>query len=153
MASDNEVVVIVEKQTCGRGKQHTHTKRTKSNGPSMDALEARMTGLEDTLSGIQATLSDVIDHLDGLEIDYGGITQATEATLREFQKGKALTIPTECIPKPYKMLSAVRLKETSISPASSQDVPTEGVRRRKERAIHGKRPKAMGEGTWDVGSP
>ncbi|TXG63963.1 hypothetical protein EZV62_010957 [Acer yangbiense] len=46
-----------------------------------------MAGLKDTLFGVQATLSDAVDRLDGLETDYGEITQATKATLREFRKG------------------------------------------------------------------
>ena len=52
MAFDSEVAAIVEKQTRGRGEQPSHTKRSKSKGPSMDALEIWMTGLEDTISGM-----------------------------------------------------------------------------------------------------
>ncbi|TXG53264.1 hypothetical protein EZV62_022433 [Acer yangbiense] len=40
-----------------------------------------------TLSGVKANLCDAVDRLDGLETDYGEITQATKATIREFQKG------------------------------------------------------------------
>ena len=87
MASDSEVAARVEEQARGRGEQPSHTKRSKSKGPSKDALEARMAGLEDTLSGMQASLSDVVDRLDGLETDYGEITKATKATIREFHKG------------------------------------------------------------------
>ncbi|TXG67082.1 hypothetical protein EZV62_008357 [Acer yangbiense] len=53
----------------------------------MDALEARMVGLEEAISGMQTILSDAVDRLDGLETDYGEITQATKSTIREFQKG------------------------------------------------------------------
>ncbi|KAK0574684.1 hypothetical protein LWI29_027341 [Acer saccharum] len=87
MASDSEVAARVEEQARGRGEQRTHTKRSKSKGPSKDALEERIAGLEDTLSGVQASLCDAVYRLDGLEADYGEITQATKATIREFQKG------------------------------------------------------------------
>ncbi|TXG47606.1 hypothetical protein EZV62_026900 [Acer yangbiense] len=53
----------------------------------MDSLETRMTNLKDTLSDTQVTLSDVVDRLNGLETDYGEITQATKAMLREYQNG------------------------------------------------------------------
>ncbi|TXG58432.1 hypothetical protein EZV62_016261 [Acer yangbiense] len=53
----------------------------------MDVLEARMAGLEESVSGSQTTLSDVVGCLDGLEADYGEITQATKSMIREFQKG------------------------------------------------------------------
>ncbi|KAK0593409.1 hypothetical protein LWI29_036238 [Acer saccharum] len=87
MASDSEVAARVEEQARGRGEQRTHTKRSKSKGPSKDALEERIAGLEDTLSGVQASLCDAVYRLDDLEADYGEITQATKATIREFQKG------------------------------------------------------------------
>ena len=87
MASDTEVATRVEEQERGREEKRTHTKRSKSKGPSMDALEARVVGLEEAVSGMQTTLSDVVDRLDGLEADYGEITQATKSTIREFQKG------------------------------------------------------------------
>ncbi|KAK0570999.1 hypothetical protein LWI29_009608 [Acer saccharum] len=53
----------------------------------MDALESRMVGLEEAISGMQTTLGDAVDRLDGLETDYGEITQATKSTIHETQKG------------------------------------------------------------------
>ncbi|TXG66505.1 hypothetical protein EZV62_007780 [Acer yangbiense] len=52
IASDSEVAARVEEQVRGRGEQRTHTKRSKYKGPSIDALEARMVGLKDTLFGM-----------------------------------------------------------------------------------------------------
>ena len=46
-----------------------------------------MAGLEDTLSGAQVALSDVFNHLNGLELDYGKNTEAAKSMLRESQKG------------------------------------------------------------------
>ncbi|KAK0578590.1 hypothetical protein LWI29_012915 [Acer saccharum] len=46
-----------------------------------------MAGLEEAISGSQTTLSDVVGRLDGLEADYGEITQATKSVIRKFQKG------------------------------------------------------------------
>ncbi|TXG46297.1 hypothetical protein EZV62_028204 [Acer yangbiense] len=63
MAFDSEVAARVEEQTRGCGEQCTHTKRSKSKASSMDALEARMTNLEDTLSEMQANLSDDITRI------------------------------------------------------------------------------------------
>ncbi|TXG69042.1 hypothetical protein EZV62_003977 [Acer yangbiense] len=87
MASDTEVATRVEEQGRGREEQHTQTKRGKSKGPSMDALESRMVGLEEAISGMQTTLGDTVDRLDGLETDYDEITQATKSTIRKSQKG------------------------------------------------------------------
>ena len=87
MVSDTEVAARGEEQGRGREEQRTQTKRGKSKGPSMDALESRMVGLEEAFSGMQTTLSDAVDRLDGLETDYGEITQATKSTIRESQKG------------------------------------------------------------------
>ncbi|TXG58367.1 hypothetical protein EZV62_016196 [Acer yangbiense] len=52
MAFNRKVAARVEEQTRGHGKQRSHTKRSKSKGSFIDALEARITGLEDTLSRI-----------------------------------------------------------------------------------------------------
>ena len=87
MASDSKVTARVEEQTHGRGEQHTHTKRSKSKGPSMDGLETQMIGLEEAISGSQTTLSDVVGRLNGLEVDYGEITQANKSMIRDFQNG------------------------------------------------------------------
>ncbi|TXG66949.1 hypothetical protein EZV62_008224 [Acer yangbiense] len=87
MVSDTEVATRGEEQGRRREEQCTQTKRSKSKGPSMDALEARMVGLEEAISGMQTTLSDAVDRLDGLETDYGEITQATKSTICESQKG------------------------------------------------------------------
>ncbi|TXG71332.1 hypothetical protein EZV62_006267 [Acer yangbiense] len=87
MVSDTEVATRGEEQGRGREEQRTQPKRGKSKGPSMDALESRMVGLEEAISGMQTTLGDAVDRLDGLEADYGEITQATKSTIRESQKG------------------------------------------------------------------
>ncbi|TXG73104.1 hypothetical protein EZV62_001683 [Acer yangbiense] len=87
MVSDTKVATRGEEQGRGREEQRTQPKRGKSKGPSMDALESRMVGLEEAISGMQTTLGDAVDRLDGLEMDYGEITQATKSTIRESQKG------------------------------------------------------------------
>ncbi|KAK0594587.1 hypothetical protein LWI29_037966 [Acer saccharum] len=87
MVSDTEVAARGEEQGRGSEEQRKQPKRGKSKGPSMDALESRMVGLEEAISGMQTTLGDAVDHLDGLETDYGEITQATKSTIRETQKG------------------------------------------------------------------
>ncbi|KAK2633836.1 hypothetical protein Ddye_028628 [Dipteronia dyeriana] len=61
MASDSEVDAIVEEQARGRGEQCPHTKRNKSKGPSMDALESHVDAHDEILSEMQATLSTVVD--------------------------------------------------------------------------------------------
>ena len=87
MVSDTEVAARGEEQGRGCEEQRTQPKRGKSRGPSTDALESRMVGLEEAISGMQTTLGDAVDRLDGLETDYGEITQATKSTIREAQKG------------------------------------------------------------------
>ncbi|KAK0606869.1 hypothetical protein LWI29_005470 [Acer saccharum] len=87
MVSDTEVAARGEEQGRGREEQRTQPKRGKSKGPSVDALESRMVGLEEAISGMQTTLGDAVERLDGLETDYGEITQATKSTIRETQKG------------------------------------------------------------------
>ncbi|TXG60985.1 hypothetical protein EZV62_012348 [Acer yangbiense] len=52
MVSDTEVATIVEEQERGREEQCTHTRRGKSKGLSLNALEARMAGLEEAVSGM-----------------------------------------------------------------------------------------------------
>ena len=51
MVSDTEVATRGEEQGRGREEQRTQAKHGKSKGPSMDALEAWMVGLEEAISG------------------------------------------------------------------------------------------------------
>lgn len=90
MASDIEVQV--EEQVRGREEQppqpRPQGKRGKSKAPPTGALESRVASIEQAVSSMDNTIEGISERLDGLETDYGEITQVAKSNILEFSKAR-----------------------------------------------------------------